>query len=247
VSSLSSRLPRSRADIELAVHHQLRRLRATAMRGPVGRRLHRLFHTELIERSANFSDTTWLGQPIWQNVLDLWTIQETIHAVRPALLIETGTNRGGSSWFYGQLMDLMDHDGRIVTVDVERLYEREHPRVEYLHGSSIAPDVLERMRQAAAQAAGPVMVILDSDHSRDHVAAELEAYAPFVSPDSFMLVQDGVIDELPIFRTSRPGPLPAIHAFLSKHPEFEIDRPRTDRFVITHHPDGWLRRRADGS
>jgi cephalosporin hydroxylase len=58
-----------------------------------------------------------------------------------------------------------------------------------------------------------------------------------------MLVQDGVIDELPLFRSGRPGPLPAIHAFLARHPEFEIDRARTERFVITHHPDGWLRRR----
>ena len=242
MSSLSSRLPRGRADLEHAVNHQLRRARGAVVRGPVGRTLHRLFHTELIEKTDNFGDTTWLGQPIWQNVLDLWTIQETIHAVRPALLLETGTNRGGSSWFYGQLMDLMDH-GRVITVDVERLYQREHPRVEYLLGSSIAPEVVGHMARAAEQADGPVMVILDSDHSRDHVAAELEAYAPLVSPGSYMLVQDGVIDDLPIFRSGRPGPLPAIHAFLERHPEFEVDRARTERFVITHHPAGWLRRR----
>ena len=244
MSGLSSRLPRDRADFELAINHQFRRARGALLRGRVGRHLHRLFHTELVEHTDNFGDTTWLGQPIWQNVLDLWTIQETIHAVRPALLLETGTNRGGSSWFYGQLMDLIGH-GRVVTVDVERLYEREHPRVEYLLGSSTDPEIVRHIGQAAAQADGPVMVILDSDHSRDHVAAELEAYAPLVTSGSYMLVQDGIIDELPLFRSGRPGPLPAIHAFLARHPEFEIDRPRTERFVITHHPDGWLRRRSD--
>ena len=86
-------------------------------------------------------------------------------------------------------------------------------------------------------------VILDSDHSQAHVAQELEAYAPLVTPGSYLLVQDGVIDTLPVFAHGRPGPLPAIHAFLRAHPEFEVDRAKSERFLITHHPSGWLRRR----
>jgi cephalosporin hydroxylase len=89
-----------------------------------------------------------------------------------------------------------------------------------------------------------VMVVLDSDHSRAHVLAELRAYAPLVTPDSLILVQDGVIDVLPMFATTRPGPLKAIETFLAEDDRFEVD-PRFDkRFLVTHHPSGWLRRRA---
>lgn len=200
------------------------------------------FFTELVRRTDNFGRITWLGQPIWQNVLDLWTIQETICEVRPELLIECGTNRGGSSLFFAHLMDLLG-EGEIVTIDVQKLHELSHPRVTYLLGSSTAPAILAQIRARAAAATGPVMVILDSDHSQGHVADELVAYAPLVTRGSYCLVQDGVIDTLPMMAGARPGPLPAIDAFLASHPEFECDHERCQRFIISHHPRGWLRRR----
>jgi cephalosporin hydroxylase len=120
----------------------------------------------------------------------------------------------------------------------------EHPRIDFLIGSSTDPAIVEQARQAADAADGPVMVILDGDHSRDHVARELELYAPLVTPGSVLLSQDGVIDKLRMFSDSRPGPLPANEAFLESHPEFEHDRERNDRFLLTHHPVGWLRRRS---
>ncbi|MEZ5941772.1 MAG: CmcI family methyltransferase [Planctomycetaceae bacterium] len=200
------------------------------------------FFTDLVRRTENFSNVTWNGNPIWQNILDLWVIQETIFEVKPALILETGTNRGGSSFFYAQLMDLIGH-GEVITVDVEKLHDLSHPRVKYLIGSSIGDEVMSVMQTAAANANGPVMIILDSDHTEGHVRKELEAYAPLLTAGSFLLVQDGVIDTLRKFRNGRPGPLPAIHDFLASHPEFEIDTERCTRFPITHHPDGWLRRR----
>jgi cephalosporin hydroxylase len=203
----------------------------------------RWFFTDLIRRSTNFSNVTWNGEPIWQNILDLWVIQETIFEVKPAVILETGTNRGGSSFFYAQLMDLIGH-GRVVTVDIEKLHNLSHPRIEYLIGSSVGEDVLKTMRAAARNANGPVMIILDSDHTAAHVLKELEAYAPLLTEGSFLLVQDGVIDTLRKFRNGRPGPLAAIHQFLERHPEFEIDMERSTKFPITHHPDGWLRRKA---
>lgn len=207
-------------------------------RRPAGR----LFLNDLIARTSNFRTTSWLGVPMWQNILDLWTIQETIAEVRPALLIETGTNHGGSALFYANLMDLMGA-GRVLTIDIERLHNLDHPRIEFLQGSSTDLTIVERVRVAARAADGPVMVILDSDHAYDHVAQELELYAPLVTPGSFLLSQDGVIDQLAIFADSRPGPLPANREFLDRHPEFEHDRERNERFLITHHPVGWLRRR----
>jgi cephalosporin hydroxylase len=87
------------------------------------------------------------------------------------------------------------------------------------------------------------MVLLDSDHNEAHVGREMEIYQRFVTPGSFLLVQDGVIDTLPFFAAGRPGPLPAIEAFLKAHQEFEVDTERCSRFLITHSPKGWLRHR----
>jgi cephalosporin hydroxylase len=214
---------------------------AALRRGTRGLR-QREFLRELVVRTDNFRDVTWLGHPILQNVLDLWCLQEAISEIRPALLLETGTNRGGSALFYAHLFDLLGH-GRVVTVDVERMHELEHPRIDFLIGSSVSDATLDRMRAASAAADGPVIVVLDSDHGQEHVADELEAYQRFVTPGSLLLCQDGLIDELPKFRESRPGPLPAIHEFLIAHPEFAVDERYNRRFFVTHHPDGWLRRR----
>lgn len=205
-------------------------------------KVERTFFTALLLKTSNFTGVTWLGQPILQNTLDLWTIQETIAELRPALIVETGTNRGGSSLFYAHLFDLMGTDGRIVTIDVERQHDLRHPRVTYLIGDSASPAIVDTVRGMAERAGGPVFVILDSDHSAAHVGRELEAYAPLVTPRSYLLVQDGSIDTMSYFKGSRPGPVPAIHDFLRRHPDFSIDRARCDRFLITHHPDGWLKR-----
>ena len=209
----------------------------------IGPTVNRLFLRDLILKTRNFGDVSWLGNPVWQNVLDLWTIQETISLVRPKLLIECGTNRGGSSLFFAHLFDLMGA-GEVITVDVERLHELAHPRITYLIGSSTSDEIADVVRSRAAACTGPVMVILDSDHSRDHVRRELDIYAPLVTPGSYCLVQDGVIDVVSFFRNSRPGPFPAIEDFLRSTDRFELDAERCDRFLVTHHPQGWLRRKA---
>ena len=204
--------------------------------------MHQRFMTDLIRSTDNFGDVTWLGRPVWQNVLDLWSLQEAIAQIKPGVLLETGTNRGGSALFYAHLFDLLGH-GRVITVDVERLHSLEHDRVEFLIGSSVDEDILGAMREGARAADGPVMVVLDSDHSAEHVLEEMHAYAPLVTPGSLMLVQDGVIDTLPMFSAFRPGPLAAIEAFLAETADFELDTRLDKRFLVTHHPSGWLRRR----
>jgi cephalosporin hydroxylase len=201
------------------------------------------FFADLIDKTENFSHVTWLGQPVWQNVLDLWIMQETIAEVKPALLIETGTNRGGSALFFAHLFDLMDH-GRVVTIDLQKMHDITHPRIDFVIGSSIAAEIVEKIRAQAALATGPILVTLDSDHSQSHVRQELACYAPLVTPGSFILVQDGVIDTLPRFAGGRPGPLPAIEEFLKANADFELDEERSRKFLISHHPKGWLRRKA---
>jgi cephalosporin hydroxylase len=140
-----------------------------------------LFYRELIRSTGNFADVKWLGVPMWQDVTDAWLMQEAIAEIKPALLIETGTNKGGSALFYANLFDLLGH-GRVVTVDMERMHELEHPRAEFLIGSSTSDEIAGQIRERAERAAGPVMVVLDSDHAEDHVRRELELYAPLVTP-----------------------------------------------------------------
>lgn len=206
-----------------------------------GKIIEKLFFADLINKTNNFGSIKWLGKPVWQNVLDLWIIQETIAEVKPELLIECGTNRGGSSYFYANLFDLMGQ-GEIVTIDVEKLHDLSHPRVTYLIGSSTSPEIVEKVRQRVAACKGPVMLILDSDHSEQHVRGELENYMSFVTVGSYCLVQDGVIDVLRMFRGARPGPLAAQEKFLATNRNFEVDEERSSRFIITHHPHGWLKR-----
>ena len=204
-------------------------------------RVNRIFFERLLRQTDNFSRVTWLGKPIWQNILDLWVIQETIWEIQPELLIECGTNRGGSAYFYAQLFDLMKK-GKVISIDITKMHDLTHPRIEFIVGSSVDKSVVGQVKSAVSSIRGPVMVILDSDHAVDHVSKELEMYSTLVTRGSFILVQDGVIDNLPMFSAGRPGPLPAIKEFLVRHPEFEVDIERSERFLISHHPLGWLRR-----
>jgi cephalosporin hydroxylase len=203
---------------------------------------HRLFFSDLIKKTNNFGSVKWLGEPIWQNVLDLWVIQETIAEVKPELLIECGTNRGGSSLFYANLFDLMGK-GEVITIDVEKMHSLSHPRVTYLLGSSTDSAIVKTVSERAAKCKGPVFLILDSDHSEKHVADELQRYAPLVTSGSYCLVQDGVIDVYEGFKNGRPGPLPAIEAFMRTTRDFEIDEERCSRYLVTHHPKGWLKKK----
>lgn len=204
-----------------------------------------VFQENLIQHTRNYGNVTWLGKPLWQSVLDLWTLQETLFEIKPELLIECGTYMGGSSYFFGDLFELMGK-GRVITVDIVKQHNLSHPRVTYLIGDCASPEIVQQIRTERDKVTGPVMVLLDSDHSAAHVRKELDAYHSFVTPGSFLHVQDGVIDVLPMFTPGRPGPLVAIEAFVAEHSEFEVDLKRSGKFLITHHPKGWLRRKTDG-
>ena len=124
-------------------------------------------------KSGVWLATFWLGRHVYKCPTDLWIYQELLHVTRPDLIIETGTFSGGSALFLASMCDLLD-EGRIITIDIEPQPDLpEHPRIKYLKGSSVAPEILEQVR-AEASAADGVMVILDSDHSRDHVRGRAE-------------------------------------------------------------------------
>ncbi len=137
-------------------------------------------------------------------------------------------------------MDLLGH-GRVITVDVVDVPGRpQHDRITYVTGSSVDPAILEQLRAAAADA-DSVMVVLDSDHSRDHVLAELRAYAPFVTPGSYLVVEDTNVNGHPILPSFGPGPHEAVETFLAESAPFVRDRER-EKFYFTFNPGGYLKR-----
>jgi cephalosporin hydroxylase len=196
-----------------------------------------------IRRTGNFSKVEWLGRPVWQNVTDAWLLQETIVELGVDLVIECGTNRGGSAFYMATIFDALAGDGHVVTIDVERMVSFEHPRITFLTGSSTSDEILDHVRAIAGERIPKtVLVLLDSDHSAPHVLEEMKRYAGFVTPGSYLFVQDGCIDELPSVLHGQPGPLVAIREFVKSDDRFVVDRERSERYLISHSPSGWLKR-----
>ncbi len=204
----------------------------------------------------NFS---WLGRPIIQYPQDMVAMQEIIWDVKPDLIIETGIAHGGSLIFYASMLELVasctGSEGEVLGVDIDiRAHNRkaieEHSmskRISMIQGSSIAPDVIAQVIERAKDKKR-IIVILDSNHTHDHVLAELKAYAPLTSVGSYCVVFDTLIDDMPKHvlgdRSWRHGDSPktAVHEYLKTHPEFEIDKSIEHKILITVAPDGYLKR-----
>jgi cephalosporin hydroxylase len=187
-----------------------------------------------------------LGTPVLKLPLDLWLFQELIVELRPDLLVETGTFAGGSALYYATVMEAIG-TGRVISIDVDSDPARpEHPRLQYIHGGSTDPRVVDYAR-ASADNAERVMVILDSDHAADHVLEEMRAYAPLVSVGSLLIVEDTNINGHPVDPDFGPGPMEAVTRFLAQTVDFAPDRDLERRFLVTFHPRGYLRRMTDAT
>ena len=153
--------------------------------------------------------------------------------------METGTWHGGSALYLASICDLLGGVGRVITVDIEERDGRpSHPRLTYLTGSSVDDQVVARIRSLIAPNE-TVMVILDSDHSKEHVLAELRAYAPLVSDGCYLIVEDTVAS----VEEWEPGadPLGALDEFLAETDAFTVDH-KCEKFLMTLNPGGYLRR-----
>lgn len=213
---------------------------------------------------------TALGRPIIQYPQDMVAMQELIWELRPDLVIETGIAHGGSliqsaaalalldlcdAIEAGESMDPARSDRRVLGIDIDiRAHNRAaieaHPmasRIEMIEGSSIAEETVARVREFS-QGFGRVLVCLDSNHTHEHVLAELDAYAPLTSVGSYCVVFDTVVEDMPaeMFpdRPWGPGdnPKTAVHAWLRSHPEFEIDKRMDHKLLLSVAPDGFLKR-----
>lgn len=215
----------------------------------------------------NFS---WLGRPVIQFPQDILAMQELIWAIKPDLIIETGIAHGGSLIFSASMLAVLDlseaieadvtidpknSQRRVLGIDIDiRAHNRAaieaHPmasRIQMIQGSSIDPEVIEQVKQIAKNYQR-ILVCLDSNHTHEHVLAELEAYAPLTSLNSYCCVFDTLIEDMPeeMF-PDRPwghgnNPKTAVWDYLQGHPEFEIDKSIQHKLLITVAPDGYLRR-----
>lgn len=204
---------------------------------------HRLFYYSRQTHGMTFYE----GVPLLKNPLDLWVYQEIVWDLRPTLIIETGTAYGGSALYFARQLDRVG-EGKVISIDLEPAeHLPEHPRVSYVRGlSSVFDELVAGVAQIAASHPR-VMVVLDSDHSMRHVLAELEAYAPLVTPGQFLVVEDTNINGRPVEVDWQGGlgPGPAVDRWLPAHPEFEV-AVMAERYLLTHNPHGWLRRRPAG-
>ena len=193
--------------------------------------------------SKVWADTYFQGKKIFKCPNDLWIYQEILWDVKPDLIIECGTFHGGSALYYAKLFDIMDSPGEVITIDVDPMPDMPvHKRITYLIGSSISPEIIQKVSELAKDKK-KIMIILDSDHTRDHVLKELELYHGFVSKDSYLVVEDSNLNGHPVYSGfgQGPGPWEATEEFLPKHPEFEIDRTK-EKFLMSFNPNGFLKK-----
>jgi cephalosporin hydroxylase len=190
--------------------------------------------------SGIWQRTYWLGVPIAKYPTDLIAYQEVLWESRPDLIVECGTFRGGSAYFFATLCELMGH-GRVLTIDpVVQPGRPQHARLSYLQGSSTAPETLEQVR--AARGSGTCMVVLDSDHSKAHVLNELRLYAPLVDPGQYLVVEDTNVNGHPVLPEHGPGPWEALEVFLAECPDFE-PVGWGEKYFLTANPWGYLRKK----
>lgn len=217
--------------------------------------------------SYNFE---WQGRPIIQYPQDMVAMQELIWEIKPDLIIETGIAHGGSLIFSASMLAQLDmcdaiEDGstidpskskrKVLGIDIDiRAHNKEailkHPmasRIEMIQGSSIDQGIIKQVHDFAADYS-KILVCLDSNHTHEHVLAELEAYAPLTSVNSYCVVFDTIVEDLPgdMFpnRPWGPGdnPKTAVWEYLKNHTEFEIDEAIHNKLLITVAPDGFLKR-----
>ena len=195
----------------------------------------------------------WMGRPIIQYPQDIMAMQEIIWKVKPDLIIETGIAHGGSLIFYASILELIGK-GEILGIDIDiREYNRVeieshsmYKRITMLEGSSTDESVVDKVK-SFAKGKNKIMVILDSNHIYEHVKKELQMYSSLVLKDSYLVVFDTVIDDMPDeISSDRPwgqgnNPKTAVMEFLKENDRFTIDKSVEDKLLITVAPSGYLK------
>jgi len=194
------------------------------------------FYTE----NQTWNRTYWFKYAITKCPLDLWVYQEIICDTIPNLIIETGTGGGGGALYFAHLFDIVGK-GEIVTIDISQSeFAPGHKRITYLQGSSTSPEIVQEVKKLAH--GKHAMVILDSDHGKEHVLQELRIYSNFVSYGRYLIVEDTNLNNHPVLpMPDVGGPFEAVEIFLEEDKRFIVDRDREKHF-LTFNPKGFLKK-----
>jgi cephalosporin hydroxylase len=214
----------------------------------------KVFNTESNKSQYSYN-FTWMGRPIIQYPQDMIAMQEIIWEVKPDLIIETGIAHGGSLIYYASILELIG-EGEVLGIDIDiRKHNRaeieKHPmykRIKMIEGSSIDKNTANQTKQIAKKKE-KIIVCLDSNHTHEHVLRELELYAPLVSLNSYIVVFDTIVEDLPegYFSQKRPwgignNPCTAVDEFLKKHDNFIVDEAIDNKLLISVAPRGYLKK-----
>jgi cephalosporin hydroxylase len=202
-------------------------------------------HTMFYNSRNTWKTNKWLGILTQQNPSDVWVTQEIITETAPDYIVETGTLNGGSALIWAMVLEQVNPEGRVVTIDIKKppqsTLDRKlfKERITFIEGSSTDPAIVARIADMAK--GKKVMVILDSDHSTEHVTAEMNAYAPMIQVGGYLIVQDTNVGGNPVWPEYGTGPMGAVEKFLKENDAFRTDESR-ERWLVTFHPRGYLQR-----
>jgi len=191
-------------------------------------------------RPKIWNNTYWLGVQVGKCPFDMWIYQEIINDTRPDVIIESGTGRGGSTLFFASCCDLVNN-GRVVSIDIsDQSSKPKHERITYLRGSSVSAEIINSVKQSLSDT-DEVLVVLDSDHSKEHVLKELNTYGRYVTAGSYIIVEDTNAGGHPVKKGHYPGPMEAVREFVRTNPSFTIDKSK-EKFLLTFNPNGYLKK-----
>lgn len=203
------------------------------------------FHKLWYTTPTTWEKNTWLGIPTQQNPMDVWILQELLFKTKPDFVVECGAFHGGSAALWAMILREINPNGKIISIDIaDNMAEaRKLPvvkeRVEFIIASSTAPETVAKVKEKVK--GKKVLLILDSDHSKQHVLNELNAYWDIVPVGGYINVQDSDVNGHPVPWAWGPGPMEALKEFLATNDRFRIDLSQ-ERMLFTMHPNGWLER-----
>ncbi len=189
--------------------------------------------------------TTWMGVDCWKSVSDMWNYQEILFDLKPSLVIEFGTAHGGSALFWADIMRRIGNPFKVLSVDVSHQLldraARHDPDVLFVKSRSTVPAVAEQIRSLKSEYPGKIFAILDSDHAKDHVLAEMKLLRPLLAAGDYLIVEDSMLNGHPVLPGWGPGPYEAIEAYEDEFPnDYTHDRARENKFGFTYAPNGFL-------